>query len=65
MKSDKTFIKIKDTIYNVRPREILVDNKWISTTEFIDYLSQNSKWDELSELAQLGANEIQEREKIS
>ena len=59
MKSDNTFIKIKDTIYKVRPREILVDNKWISTTEFIDYLSQNSKWDELSELAQLGANEIQ------
>ena len=54
-----TFIKIKDTIYKVRPREILVDNKWISTTEFIDYLAQNSKWDELSELAQLGANEIQ------
>ena len=59
MKSDNTFIKIKDTIYKVRPREILVDNKWISTSEFIDYLAQNNKWEELSELAQLGANEIQ------
>jgi hypothetical protein len=57
MKSDNTFIKIKDSIYKVRPREIFVDNKWIGTEEFIDYLKQNSKWDELSELAQLGAKQ--------
>jgi len=59
MKFDNTFIKIKDTIYKVRPREIFVDDKWISTSEFIDYLAQNNKLEELSELAQLGANEIQ------
>jgi len=59
MKFDNTFIKIKDTIYRVRPREIFVDDKWISTSEFIDYLSQNKKWEELSELAQLGANKVQ------
>jgi hypothetical protein len=58
MKSDNTFIKIKDTIYKVRPREIFVDDKWISTSEFIDYLKQNKKWEELSELAQLGKNQI-------
>ena len=63
MKSDNTFIKLGNSVYRVQvinsSREILVNNKWMNTDDFVGYLIKEGKYDEISELTQLGANEIQ------
>lgn len=59
------YIKIKDSIYEVRriagDRQIKVNDKWMSHLDFLHYLIDSSKVSELAELADLGYNLLNEQ----
>ena len=60
------YIKIKDSIYEVRriagEQQIKVNDKWMGHLDFLHYLIDNSKVSELGELADLGYNLLNENE---
>jgi hypothetical protein len=64
---EKCYIKLGSSIYPVRvragERETYVgqSGRWLSSWEFIDFLFESEKHDEIAELMALGANTLKEK----
>jgi hypothetical protein len=65
---EKCYIKLDSSIYPVRvragERETYVgqSGRWLSSWEFIDFLFESEKHDEIAELMSLGVNTLKEKQ---